>query len=323
MNNEYIISLYNARTQFGRYISIPVWLIGVLSEICSIIVFLSLETFRQNSCSFYLLFMSIFSLIRLLFSTSLITISIAFTINWQPALIFYCEIRNFVAAFSAISATTMLCSAIIDQYFATCNHPRWQRWSNIKLARRITFIVTLIWMGHAIVYSIYFRELSPANTAICIPSNLIFLRYDIYGNLLTIGNILPLIAVIFGILSYRNARTLTTRINPLVRRELDKQLTSMVLVQICVYICTYLPYMITNGFLSLYMSNDRILLAQMNLINAIVLTWNIFTNGSSFYTYIFVSKRFRRQAKYVLYEIYMNRFRQNRIDPIQIVSIDM
>ncbi|CAF1525514.1 unnamed protein product [Adineta steineri] len=118
-------------------------------------------------------------------------------------------------------------------------------------------------------------------------------------------------------MAYRNARTLTTRVDPLVRRELDKQLTIMVLVEICVYVCTQVPYSITNGFISLSIDRDPVFVAQFNLINAITLTINILSNGNSFYTYFCVSKRFRRQAKYVLYDFYMNHCRQNQVHPNQ------
>ncbi|CAF1503252.1 unnamed protein product [Adineta steineri] len=320
MSAEYIASLYNARIQFARYVSIPIWFICLLSELFSIIVFLSLKTFRQSSCAFYLLIMSVFNLIRLVFSTSVVVISIAFSINWTSVLIYYCQIRNLIVATCVISAITMLCLAIIDQYFATCTRQRWQKWSDIKLAYRLTIIVSIFWTSHGVLYMIYFRQISPINTAVCIPINPIFLRYHVYGYFLTLSNLFPLIAVIFGIMSYRNARTLTTRTHPLIRHELDKQLTVMVLVEICVYVCTYLPYSITSGFLQLNTNRNPVVLAQLNLINAITLTINILTNGSSFYTYICVSRRFRRQAKYVLYDIYINRFRQNRIGPEQITA---
>ncbi|CAF0926133.1 unnamed protein product [Adineta ricciae] len=290
--------------QFALYVSIPT----------------CLKTFRRSSCAFYLLIMSVFNLIRLVFSTSFVTISMAFTINWTSAIIFYCQIRNLIVATCVISAVTMLCLAIIDQYFATCTRPQWQKWSNIKIAYRLTIIISTIWTANGVLYMIYLRQMSPINTAVCIPVDRIFLQYHVYGYFLTLSNLFPLIAVIFGILSYRNARTLTTRTHPLVRRELDKQLTVMVLVEITVYVFTYLPYSITSGFLQLNTNRDPVTLAQLNLINAVTLTINILTNGSSFYTYICVSQRFRRQAKYVLYDVYMNRFRQNRVEPERVTN---
>ncbi|CAF1540957.1 unnamed protein product [Adineta steineri] len=97
----------------------------------------------------------------------------------------------------------------------------------------------------------------------------------------------------------------------------------MVLVKICVYVCTQVPYSITNGFISLSTDRDPIFVAQFNLINAITLTINILSNGNSFYTYFCVSKRFRRQANHVLYDFYMNHCRQNQIHPNQSEGLAM
>ncbi|CAF0844141.1 unnamed protein product [Adineta steineri] len=241
----------------------------------------------------------------------------AFTIDWSSVIIYYCQIRSFFSSTGTFGAIIILCLAIIDQYFATCTRIRRQRWSNIKVAHCLTLIVSIILTAQGVLYSIYFRQISPVNTAICISVNHNFLLYHTYGYFLVLGNLFPLIAVIFGIMAYRNARTLTTRVNPLVRRELDKQLTIMVLVEICVYVCTQIPYSITNGFISLSTDHDPVFVAQFNLINAITLTINILSNGNSFYTYFCVSKRFRRQAKYVLYDFYINHNRQNQVHPNQ------
>ncbi|CAF1489317.1 unnamed protein product [Adineta ricciae] len=319
MNADYISSLYNSRSQFARYVTIPVYFLSFMSELLTITIFLSLKTFRQNSCAFYLLSMSSFNFIRLIISTTLVVISMAFTINWTSLIVFYCQIRSLVALSCLINAVTLLCLAVIDQYLATCARQQWQQWSNIKVAHRLTILVSVIWFCHGILYVIYFRQLSPINTAICISVDPVFLQYHIYGYFLTLTNLFPLVAVIFGLMAYRNTRTLTTRTNPLVRHELDKQLTIMVLVEICVYAFTQIPYSITNGFLLLNTNRDPVFIAQWNLINAVTLTLNILTNGNSFFTYICVSKRFRRQAKYVLYDIHMIRWQQNRIHPDQTV----
>ncbi|CAF3875857.1 unnamed protein product, partial [Adineta steineri] len=212
MNAEYITSLYNARLQFGRYVAIPMFFIGFISEFLSIIVFLSLKTFRENSCAFYLLCMSLFNFIRLIFSLSAVTTSMAFTIDWSSVTIYYCQIRSFFHSTCTFGAIIILCLAVIDQYFATCTRVRWQRWSNIKVAHYLTLIVSIILTAQGVLYSIYFRQISPVNTAICISVNHDFLLYHTYGYFLVLGNLFPLIAVIFGIMAYRNARTLTTRV---------------------------------------------------------------------------------------------------------------
>ncbi|UJR08394.1 hypothetical protein I4U23_012665 [Adineta vaga] len=320
MNTDYITSLLSARSEFALYVSIPFCAIGIISELCSIIVFLSLKTFRQSSCAIYLMSMASFNLIRFILSSQFLAISMAFSINFT-SIFFYCQLRNFIAAACKFSSLSCLCLAVIDQYFATCSRQRWQQWSNIPIARRAIIIATLIWIGHAIPFFLYFNELSPINPALCISSNPILFEYNVYGYYFTYGNLFPLIGIIFGLLAFRNARSLITRTNPLVRRELDKQLTKMVLVEIFVYVCTYMPFSITYAISSFNTNKDPIFLTELKLVNAITLTMTFLSNGNSFYTYVCVSKRFRAQAKHVFYDMHMNRRRQNRINPSHIKTL--
>ncbi|CAF1193746.1 unnamed protein product [Adineta ricciae] len=225
--------------------------------------------------------------------------------------------RTFLVSTCNLSALTCLCLSVIDQYFATCTRPQWHRYSNIRIAHRVIITITLIWCCHAILFLINFNQLSPINPSICIASNFIFLQYNVYLYFITYGNLFPLIAVVFGLLAYRNARTLLTRTNPIIRQELDKQLTTMVLVEICVYVCTYTPFSIVNSISSLNTNKEPIFLAKLSLANAIALTLSFLSNGNSFYTYVCVSKRFRRQAKYVLYDLFISKCgRENRIIPV-------
>jgi len=74
----------------------------------------------------------------------------------------------------------------------------------------------------------------------------------------------------FGLLTYQNVKNIAYRTVPLVRRELDKQLTVMVLVQDIFTFMTLLPIM-TLGFVSLNpnIPQDPLSEAQFQLINVI------------------------------------------------------
>ena len=67
----------------------------------------------------------------------------------------------------------------------------------------------------------------------CVNTNNFLNNIIVYFNVLLCKVFLPnLITVLFGILAYRNIQQIAYRTVPLVRRELDKQLTKMVLVQV-------------------------------------------------------------------------------------------
>ncbi|CAF4377424.1 unnamed protein product, partial [Adineta steineri] len=154
---------------------------------------------------------------------------------------------NSLATVFSSGSMTCLCLAVIDQYFATCPHVHWQKWCNIKLAHRLTAIFTIVWILQGIPYVVFYNHIisSSTNTTACEITNEKFSEYLVYGYYFTISNVLTFISIIFGFMAYYNARHLSHRAVPLIRRELDKQLTVMVLVQVLINSCAVLPFGIT------------------------------------------------------------------------------
>jgi hypothetical protein len=72
-------------------------------------------------------------------------------------------------------------------------------------------------------------------------------------------------------MAYRNVQQLTYRTRPLVRRELDKQLTVMVLVQVAFNACTSVPLTILNALIeTMNVSDDPIIAAKIQFITTII-----------------------------------------------------
>jgi hypothetical protein len=135
--------------------------------------------------------------------------------------------------------------ATIDQYLATCSHQQWQKWSNIKLAHCFCGISLVIWLIHGIPFLIYFDtiESSTPSKLMCAIKNEIFSKYFLYCYTAVLTGYLPIfVTILFGLLSYYNVKQLSSRRIPIVRRELDKQLTIMVLVLDIFNIIALMPY---------------------------------------------------------------------------------
>src|SRR3984885_11187525 len=137
MASSFIASIDFATNQVVIYIAIPAFIMGVIGGFLNVIVFLSLKTFRQSSCAFYLTIMSIANIGQLLLGLfSRIMIS-GFNINWTQSSAFYCKFRLYCLQLCGLISFTSYCLGILDQYFATCTRFRWQQWSNIKVAQRL------------------------------------------------------------------------------------------------------------------------------------------------------------------------------------------
>jgi hypothetical protein len=124
-------SIDSSLTVIGREITIYggflILIVGVLGEIINIIVLLSLKTFRQNSCAFYLTIKSIFNIGQLLLGLSSRILITGFGIDWTLTSLAYCKFRIPFLQLCSLMSYTCLCLATIDQYFATCTRRRWQQ----------------------------------------------------------------------------------------------------------------------------------------------------------------------------------------------------
>ncbi|CAF1167196.1 unnamed protein product [Rotaria sordida] len=305
------------------YFGIPLLIVGILGGVLNIIVFLSLRTFRQSSCAFYLTIMSIVNIVQLITGLLARIMITGFGIDWTQTSLIFCKLRYFLFPIAALISFTCITLATIDQYFATCFRPHWQQWSNIQVAYRLTTIFSIIWILHGIPYLIFFNQnISPTTgKIICTSTNNIFIQYRSYFVTLVLTGVLPIvITILFGSLAYYNVRRLAYRTLPLVRRELDKQLTVMVLAQVIVNAFTILPYAILVALtLNTNLMNDPVIAIRIQF-TATITTLLYYTNfGSPFFIYVCASERFRRQLIHVLFTIYFEKWQQPRMIVNQVV----
>ncbi|CAF5002935.1 unnamed protein product, partial [Rotaria sp. Silwood1] len=175
------------------YFGIPLLIVGTLGGLLNVIVFLSLRTFRQSSCAFYLTIMSIVNVGQLITGLLARIMITGFGIDWTQTSLIFCKLRYFLFPIAALISFTSITLATIDQYFATCFRPRWQQWSNIQVAHRLTAVSSIIWILHGIPYLIFFNQnLSPTTgKATCASQNNIFLQDRTYFVALVLTGVLP------------------------------------------------------------------------------------------------------------------------------------
>jgi hypothetical protein len=167
-----------------------------------------------------------------------------------------------------------MCLATVDQFLATCFNPRWQQWSNIKVAHRMTIVFIIFWLLHGILFFIYFDHVvSPITGKLaCMSSNEIYQQYYVKIYIFVLTGFLPIfINTLFGLLAYHNIRHLAYRTVPLVRRELDRQLTVIVLMQTLFVFLTAIPYVITVLFTNVNVVNDPITVERLQVVTTLTL----------------------------------------------------
>jgi hypothetical protein len=236
-----------------------IFVFGLISNILNIIVFVSLKTFRESSCAFYLTAMSFVNIGQMFLGLLIRILSVGFEVDWTSSHLVYCKLRYYFFQVFAILSYTCMYLATIDQYFATSFKRQWQRYSNIKLARRLFAIFSFIWLVHGIPIIIFYDDVVSSAT-----------NYRYFYLLILLGIIPVFITVLFGIMAYRNVQQISYRTIPLVRRETDKQLTVMVLVQDVYNLFFIIPYIVGYSLvLNLTADADPVYAAQIELTGAI------------------------------------------------------
>jgi len=277
MSTSSVIASY---TFFSKQVTIyggmSLFIAGVLGGILNTIVFLSLRTFRQSSCAFYLTVMSIVNIGYLflsIFPSIMVTI---YDVDGTENSLFYCKFQVFFDTICITISLTCFCLATMDQYCATCSRPRFQQWCNIKLAQRLVIIFIIIWILHSIPNLVLFHHSASSVTdkVSCIMTNTIYIKYGAYFVVLILFGFLPAsITILFGFMAYINLQQLAHYALPLVRRELDKQLTTMVLAQVVVNCFAILPFTTVNTLqLIMNLNSDPVVKAQILMSYNITLT---------------------------------------------------
>lgn len=275
MSSSGTASLTYIGQQVTIYLGITTILSGIIGNFLIILVFLSLKTFRQNSCAFYLTIMSIANIGQMITGLLSRIMINGFAIDWSLTSLFYCKFRFYCFQVCALISMTCICLATIDQYLATCSRQQWQQFSNIKLTRRLSAIFALIWILHNLIYLVYANHvIATTNGKVtCAITNYIAQQYNAYAVVLILGKILPVcITFVFGILAYSNVKQLAHRTVPLVRRELDKQLTVMVIIQVAFALVSIVPYVIVSILLMIpNLTRDSITTAQLQFASALTI----------------------------------------------------
>lgn len=233
-------------------LGLPIFVLGVVGGCLNFIVFLSLKTFRHSSCAFYLIIMSFVDVGYLITGLLTFIMMYGFGIDWTKQSRFYCIFREGFVHICMLIGFTCLSLATIDQFLATCSSPRCQQLCNIKLARRLCIICIIVWLLYGIAFftSYDLIPVPPSGELDCTIINGLFEQYFKSFHVLILLGVLPIsVTVLFGCLAYRNVRQLSHRTLPLVRRELDKQLTVMVLTQVAFNFFAITPYTIINAII--------------------------------------------------------------------------
>ena len=223
---DFYKSLANWSTIYGGFF---VFGFGMIGNILNIIVFTSLNTFRETSAALYMTVTSGVNIVQLIVSLLSRILITGFNMDPTRSSLFVCKTREYLVTTLMLISFTLMCFAVIDQFFSMT--VRWHHLCNTRVARRLTLAAFVANFLHNIPCSLYYDHVISSSTGqiSCGITNRYFsLYYSRFLFPILLGFLPLLIRITFGLLAFINVRGLRNGNTPVVRVERDKQLTVMV-----------------------------------------------------------------------------------------------
>lgn len=282
------------------YAGLPILICGVSGSLLNIRL---LWKTRRDSCAFIFLASSLINCFVLLYGLLTRILSVGFHLDWSSTNRIWCKTRVTFSQASFLISLTCLCLASIDRFLVSCRQEKYRKLSRLSFAIWAVIATIVFWLIYFIPNLIYTDLSENPSTGVvsCLfAGNNAFIKYEIYFSFPVFYGLLPtVILTTTGIMTYRN----TTKLQIGRQRQLvQRQLTSMMLIQVPVILISTVSYVIFTEYTILTTSmaktsNQRTI--EQVLINIFSTTCYI-PFACPFFVFLASSKTFREEAKMLI-----------------------
>ncbi|CAF3708693.1 unnamed protein product [Rotaria sp. Silwood1] len=301
-----------------QYCHTTIFILGTIGSLINIVLFLRRQL-RSNSCCIYLLSSSISGLILLSIGIVPQVYALYNSSNPFTTISSFCKARSYLNQTSAMSCRWLLVMACIDRCFSCSTYTSIRNLSSVKMARKLSIIINVIWLILPIHTLIYNNIQPPGNIACAITNNDVAIYHRFYT--IIMGGALPsLISFICCLFIWhhfqsRRKRQIIIPNNEIDRRKKlrDQQIIFMLLMQVAIFIISTIPFMSFNIYntMTQYDTNKS---KDRKAIEAFLKTLTellIYLITLSFYSNTLVSRTFRTELIKLLKPIIICNWGQN------------
>jgi hypothetical protein len=250
--------ILNVVSQYSFYTGCVISTGGLIGNAVNILVFTNIKFFRANRSALYLTGESIANFVFQFLFIVLTTLTAIYGDDATGRSLVWCRLRYIWSQTCVLISFSMICCAACDQFFSTNYRLNLRQMCTLKLARYLTFVALCIWLVHSILFGLSF---SIQTSFGCVISNSIWSRYASFWLYPILEGLLPVVvASSFSFLAFYNVRHIIRRQVPIARRQLDRQMTAMVLMRVVSFVILVLPYTIYR----IYVINFPV--SQVNLL---------------------------------------------------------
>lgn len=285
--------------------------IGLVGNLCSCMVFFKQVSHQPTPCSIYLLSLSTFAIVYLLWSV----VPLIYTLDHidpQIQNLAFCKVRLYGSHVLGQYVRFLIVFACADRFFITRSSARVRALSSIATARKLISIMCLTWL----VVGIHLPIFMDIRGGTCWMFDFYKFFYPIYQCTL-VGILPPVLMITFGILTIRSLRQ-RHRSHTHVRQK-DRDLMRMLIAEVMINVFTSIPFSanLVYSLATFFVQNKS---AERLEIDAFVSFLSQFLihllSVAPFYLFIMSSKSFRQEFRQtLLYIWYGHIIRQRRIIP--------
>lgn len=278
-----------------RYIMSTYLAMGLIGNIFNLIVFTKQLFYQQSPSSVYLISLSFFAIIYLLWSV----VPLIYTLDHidpQIQSIFYCKIRLYGSHILGQYVRFSVVFACADRYFLTRTSARIRAWSSIQMARKLLIIMCIVWM----IAGLHLPIFMDIRNGVCWMFDFYKFFYPIYQTIL-VGILPPVLMSVFGFLTIRSLRHRHV-VNTHIRRK-DHDLMRMLIAEIIINILTSISFSgnLLYSTATFFIINKSALRIEIEgFVNFLSQFLIHLLSVAPFYLFISSSKSFRRELHDIL-----------------------
>jgi len=301
-----------------RYIMSTYFAMGLLGNLCNFMVFIQ-SSHRRTPCSIYLLALSVFTIIYLVWSV----VPLLYTLDHvdpQTQSLFYCKVRLYGSHVFGQFVRFVIVFACADRFFVTQASVRIRSLSSISKARKLVAIMCAIWIVAGLHLPVYMN----IRGGICGMFDYYKLFYSVY-QIILVGLLPPVLMSTFSFLTVRGLRQRHADMVH-VRRK-DRDLMRMLIAEVLINIFTSIPYSanLVYGAATFFVVGKS---AERLEIESFITFFSQFLihmlTVAPFYLFITTSKSFRHEFTSILVKWwYRYILRRTRIVPIEGQNVTM
>ncbi len=228
-----VTNLPSIKQEMVRYGMSIYFTLGIVGNICNCIMF-TRPIYRRSASSIYLLSLSIFDIMYLIWSMFPLFYTLNHT-DLQSQSLFYCKMRLYISHILGQCIRYVVVFACIDRYIVSQPNTRLRSLNSVQMALKLVLIMCIVWS----VAALHIPILIDIRDGICGMFDLYQLVYGFYRIILS-GILPPVLMSIFGVLTIRSLHQRHGARKH--ARQRDRYLMRMLIAEVVVNIFTSIPF---------------------------------------------------------------------------------